>query len=390
MLFRSGYLYNLGNALKQQGRFDDAIRYLQQALQISPSYAAAWKALGDVHNELQMSFKACECYREAYKLEPASENACVNYIRSLYNTGEFTEAAAISRRHLQTHPEDMEIIYMQAQCLIDAGDAAQALENMRAGLRTDPLSAPLQHAAGMLTAELGDFAAAKQHYAKALAIDPQYYEVYFSLAAIQTCSPDDPLIAELETRIQRSPPQTVAADVSLQFALGKMLEDQGEYERAFAHFTAGNKAMRGTMKYSTAAQTAYAESLLDNLDAGFIARQRAAGSDSDTPIFIVGMLRSGTSLVEQVLAGHSQVAAGGELMFLPHSLRKYTEAPSVVTGDKIAQLPDEVLREVGNRYLGKLSEFHPGARRVTDKLPGNFMMLGLIRTLFPKIGRAHV
>ena len=385
----AGYFYNLGGVLQQQGLLLEATEYLRKTVELTPSHTRAWKCLGEIYEEMNMLFKASECYRKAYELEPGNRELALSLVRVLRHTGGLEEAIKLCETQLQTRPEDAEMAFFQAQCLIDAAKPQQALETLRTALRTDPLSAKLQHAMGMLMSELGNFDSAKEHFAHAIEIDPQFYGAYFSLTAIRNFSGEDAATDELERKISQIPPKNPLSVVSAEFALGKMFEDQGRYDRAFAHFQRGNKTMRGLMKYSTAAQQGYVDSLIEHLDSDFISAHSAVGSESDKPVFILGMLRSGTSLVEQILASHPHVAGGGELMFLPQALRKYTEAPTIVSGDKIAALPDATLRAIGEDYLKKLGQFYPEAGRVTDKLPGNFMMIGLIRTLFPRARIIH-
>ena len=384
----AGYLVNFGKVLQAYGRFDESIQYFRKALAISPSFTEALNRLGQSQELLNMPFKARDSYRKAYEIDPSLSESAMNFARGLRNTGDFAEAADICERALRANPEDLQFLYLEVLCLLDAGRIEEALEEMHSALKADPLSAQLHYSMGLVMAELGRFDDAKEHYAKALTIDPQYYAVYYSLSAIQAQAAGVPEIAALEQRLQQSPPRTPEAAVSAEFSLGKMLEDQGEYDRAFGHFDLGNKIMRRLQPYSTAAQSAYIDSLLKSLDERFLARGVKAGLETETPVFIVGMIRSGTSLVEQVLAGHPEVAGGGELPFLHQSLSKYVDTLTA-GGDKIAALSDENLRAMGEHYLAKIEALHPGARRVTDKLPGNFMLLPLIHTLFPKARIIH-
>jgi len=383
------YFYNLGCVLEQQGNLVEAASYVHKALELIPTHAMAWNNLGGIYERLNQTFKASDCYRRAYSLEPTRRQFNLNLARILRTSGELSEAIGLYEADALAHPEEPQTSYVLAQCLIDAGRTQDASEVLNRALQTHPDSAQLHHAMGMLMSELGVFEAAKGHFRQAIALDPRHYGSYFSLSMVQDFASEGSFVAELESSLQHEPIQNPVARVSAEFALGKMLEDLQEYTRAFEHFERGNRTMRGLLNYSSEAQAAYVDSLAAHLDAAFIARRSNAGSSSHIPIFIVGMIRSGTSLVEQILAGHPQVSPGGELRFLPQSLRKYTESVDVVTGARIAALSDDALSAIRGRYLGKLAEFHPGARWVTDKLPGNFLLVGLIRTLFPKARIIH-
>lgn len=384
----AGYLVNYGHVLQAHGQLEESVKQFRKALAISPSFPEALNGLGQNQEMQGMPFKARESYLKAYEIDPASAESAMNYARALRNTGEFATAADVSRRAALAHPGELQFVYLEVLCLLDDGKAEAALEKMRAALREDPLSAQLQYSMGLVMAELGKFDAAKEHYTKALGIDPRYYAAYYNLAAIQAPAENEPLIEVLEQKLQQTPPATPEAAVSAEFGLGKMLEDRGDYDRAFKHFEIGNKIMRQMLPYSGATQSEYVGSLVQHLGEDFIARGAKVGADSEMPVFILGMIRSGTSLVEQILAGHPELAAGGELPFLPQAVTRYAQTLSA-GGDKIAALSDEDLRAAGQHYLEKIGARHPGARRVTDKLPGNFMLLGLIRTLFPKARIIH-
>ena len=385
----AGYMANFARVLQAHGRVQESIGQFKKAIALSPSFTEAWNGLGESYELLQMQFKACDCYRKAYAIDPSVASSAMKLAHALRTTGELTEAASLCAATLQANPEEWQFLYMEVLCLLDAGKAGDALERIRAALHSDPLSAQLHYSMGLVLAELGKFDEAKEHFAKALAIDPQYYQVYYSLAAIQNTPTESGDVAALEQRLKQSPPKTPEAAVSAEFSLGKMLDDMGEYDRAFSHFDLGSKIMHRLVTYSTADQTAYVESLMNRLDERFIARGEKIGSESEVPVFIVGMVRSGTSLVEQILTGHPALAGGGELPFLPQSMAKYTEGANTAIGDAIAALPDEALQAMAGRYLEKVTTLYPNAQRVTDKLPGNFMLLGLIRTLFPKARIIH-
>lgn len=385
----AGYLYNLGNVLQQMGAPLEAARHLQQAVDLMSTNAAAWNRLGECQEDLGMHFKAVESYRKSYSLEPDSLPHVLNLARGLHNTGEFTEAAETCARYLQKHPDDPDVAFAEINSLLAAERPEEALEKARAALRADPLSARFHHVLGMLLAKLGKFSEAQEHYEKALKIDPQFHAASFSLSSIKRFEADDPMVAALEKRLEQSPPQEPTTRAFAEFALGKMRDDQHEYDRAFAHFQQGNKLIRSMLKYSTSAVSMYMDSLIKHLGPDFVSARGHLGSDTDKPIFIVGMMRSGTSLVEQILAAHPQVAAGGEMAFLSQAVRSQTESVAVVTGDKIAALSDEQLTAISRHYLEKVAEYAPEAARITDKLPGNFLIVGLIRTLFPNARIIH-
>lgn len=385
----AGYLYNVGGVLQQQGRWLDATQYLQQAVDLMPSHAGAWNRMGECFEDMNMQFKATECYRNALRHDQQSPVFALNLARTLHGTGEFQEALEVIRACREKHPEDQDLLLMEVNTLDATGQLDTAVERLQGALRSDPLSARLHQMLGTLLAERGDFKQAESQFTQAVGIDPQFYAAYHSLASIQKHAKGDPRVDDLEQKLERNPPQNPQPRIAAEFCLGKMRDDQEEYEKAFIHYQRGNSLARGLHKYSTSAMTMYVNGLIEHLGADFVAARAGSGSDSEKPVFIIGMMRSGSSLVEQILAAHPAVTAGGEMAFLSQSLRKYTENPGIVSGDKIAALSDGQLREMGERYLTQVARYTADTARVTDKLPGNFLIVGLIRALFPKARIIH-
>lgn len=390
-LLNSGYLYNLGNALMQQGQLEEATDCFRKVLQLSPSYAAAWSNLGDIYNQLKMPFKACAHYRKAFELDSNQPEIVAKFLRSLYNTGELAEAIDICKRCLQSAPDNIEFIYLLVSLLWDSTKTDEALRYLRSAIIQDPMSAILQHSIGVFMSELGEFDAAIQHFQNALGIDPNYYQAYVAVTSIKPATSNDPLIPLLESKLRTSNiREAPLGHIALHFSLGKLHQDLNQYDDAFKHFLEGNRTMRGLITYNGSESSHYANGLITHLNGDFLEKYRGCAIETEIPIFILGMSRSGTSLVEQVLAAHPQVMAGGELPYLPQSVFQQVESAKPGShGAKIAALPTAQFSAIGDRYLGKLREFYPDARRITDKLPGNFMLIGLIKTLFPQARIIH-
>lgn len=387
----AGYLYNLGNALLQYPRPQEAHTCFLKALELSPSYAAAWAGLGSACDALHLPFKACEHFRKAYALEPENLDITVCTANALHDTGELAEAIAVCRRGLQIDRDNLELLHVLVTCLTESGKPHLALDEVRAAVARTPGSAVLQNSMATLLAESGDFEGARERCLRSLAADPLRYQVYMLLVSISTATTGDSLIASLKGKLdQTNPEELPLGAMALHYSLARLLQDRHQYDEAFEHFAAANRIKRRQLPYDGNAMAAYVESLGTCLDSGFISKFKPQGLHATTPIFILGMPRSGTSLVEQILAAHRDVAAGGELPYLSQSLQQQIEGVNAGSkGAAIAAITTEQFKAVGERYLGKLSEFFPGARHVTDKLPGNFLIAGLIHTLLPDAKIIH-
>lgn len=265
----------------------------------------------------------------------------------------------------------------------DLGRPDAALTELTAALQCAPAYLPALLNLGTLYEDLGDRDSALATYRRALALDPDNALILSRLANASVIrSGDDPLVTALEAAL--SDPAREAPDQALLgFALGRALDSAGAYDAAFAAYGAANAAARqaaGDVVYDRRAH----ERLVDRLIAAF--PQPAEGSgEPRAPIFICGLFRSGSTLVEQSLGAHSRVTAGGELDILPRLVRERVQPwPGAVAGADAATVAD--WRET---CLARLAAARPGGGLTTDKRPDNFLYIGLIRTLFPGARIVH-
>jgi tetratricopeptide (TPR) repeat protein len=353
--------------LERAGRLEEAAAAYERLLARWPDLPDTWFNLAVLQRRLRQFDAALDSYRQA-----------------LDRGVQQPEEAHLNRG----------VIY--ADFLRREADAAIELE---AALRLNPRYVPALLNLANLREDLGDAEAAAALYERALAIDPCCYTALARLASVRTArGPDAAINARLAAALAR--PDVGPADrATLGFALASALEKAGEYDAAFAAATQANRQSRlsagpGGVRYDRGQQ----ERFVDELIAAFPLppagpAQRAApspgdGSDSTPPVqplFVCGMFRSGSTLVEQILAGHPDVAAGGELDFLPTLVR--TELAPFP--GSLPRLTPEHAREIAGRYTDLLVRLHPGRRFVVDKRPDNFLYLGLIKALFPRARIVH-
>jgi len=195
--------------------------------------------------------------------------------------------------------------------------------------------------------------------------------------------PDDPVIAALRASVSR-PGMDVADRAELGFALGRALDQVGAYDEAFAAYAAANAASRAIDPECARYDRAGHERFIDSLIAAFPAPAAAVAGGDAAPVFICGLFRSGSSLVEQIMAGHSRVTGGGELGLVPGLARAVAGYPQALAG-----AGPEVFEQLRGLYLGGLKTARPQADLVTDKRPDNFLHIGLIKAMFPKARIVH-
>ena len=271
-----------------------------------------------------------------------------------------------------------------------AGEIDAAAQSFEQALAIDADSADALDNLGLIWAARGDRSRAESNFERALACNPAHGPAWRDLAALEH-GPDAAraLASRLEAMLATLP-DTAPARVPMGFALGRLADLMGDYERAFTAFAAANATRRANTPYDSAAQARFIDSLMKVFDARFFAAEQSAGSDSERPLFIVGMPRSGTSLIEQILASHRHIHGAGELTFFPEQVTRLPALlgssrpfPQCLTGDRAA------LSALATDYLALLEARGNEARRVIDKMPYNFLYLGLIAVLFPRARVIH-
>lgn len=320
---------------------------------------------------------------------PDLPNSWYNLALLQRRAGRFEAALASYQQALDrgvSQPEEVHlnrgVIY--SDCLRQ--DAAAEIE-LNAALALNPTYLPALLNLANLREDFGKRDAALAIYEHIIALEPRYYEALARYASLKTvCDADDPLIGKLRQAIADS--GTTSVDrASLGFALGKVLDACGAYDQAFDAYVVANRHSRESGSTRTALyDRRQHELLVDQLITTFTRdRSTKAATAAARPIFICGMFRSGSTLTEQVLAGHSRVSAAGELGFLPSLLR--TEFKPFPAG--MARATPQQLELLASRYLQMLSKLFPGADHVTDKRPDNFLYIGLIKRLFPNARIVH-
>ena len=333
---------------------------------------------------------AVAAYERLLALSPDRPDSWYNLAVLKRKTGDFDGALASYQQALDrgvTRPEEVHlnrgVIYADG---LRRNDAAQ--RELREALAINPSYVPALLNLANLETDLGRIDAAAVVYERLLAIDPMCSEALARYAQIRSASgPEDPLVARLREALAR--PGTSAPDkASLAFALGKILDDCGAYDAAFAAYVAANRYSRdcaepGAVQYDRRRHEVYVDELIRTFPPG--RAKTAVPASSARPLFICGMFRSGSTLTEQVLAGHSKVAAGGEIDYIPALVRT---ALAPFPGS-MAEVSPARLGELAAHYLAGLAKLFPGVPHVTDKRPDNYLNVGLIKSLFPHAKIIH-
>jgi tetratricopeptide (TPR) repeat protein len=337
----------MGIALEKLGDLGGAITAYNRATELLPSLTEAWFRAGALVYTLGHRKEAIGCFRRAATTGRKSRFGPLGAARALLTEGRDEEAERVLRQAL-------------------ARDSADAMAY-------DLL--------GNLLAEFGRFDEAHDCFARTIALAPLMAGTYYDLVRCRPVTADDGLFARMEAALA-TPGLDVGQRLRLHLALGKVADDLGDYALAMQHFDAADAVRRRSASFDSAAFDRQIDRLIAHCTEDLIARAGEAGSGDSTPVVIVGMPRSGTTLVEQIISSHPEVAAGGELIFWNECGAAWDQAGSTTTAAPF-------LARAAADYLGVLRAIGPKAMRVTDKMPFNFLWAGLIHLALPRATIIH-
>jgi tetratricopeptide (TPR) repeat protein len=368
---------NFGNALQQLGRVSEAAASYRRCIRIEPQLAAAYTNLGNAQRELGQSDDALASHRHALAIDPSLAVAHRNLATTLQELGQITEAESSLRRALELNPQAAEVHNNLAVILHSQNRMVEAEAFCLKALEMDPDLTSALALRAELEADKGHFPEAGALYRRATSIDPNFAQAWAGLAGLRKMTPDDALWLQEAQRVvgNRLP---LREEIQLRYAIGKYFDDLRDYPAAFTNFQRANELTKQiTPRYDAVKWEKQFKVTADFYEMRRIAELRPGAEVSERPVFIVGMPRSGTSLVEQILASLPSVHGAGELPFWTIAAAAY-ESAEADTNKRAA-----MRREFASSYLGLLEGLSSDAQRVTDKMPANFLVLGLIHSIFP-------
>jgi len=379
--------HDLGLACLEVGRIPDAIAALQRAVASNPRYTDAYFRLGIALEKLGDIGGAVAAYDRATELLPSLTEAWFRAGALVYTLGHRDEAIGCFRRAAATGGNTSFGRLGKARALLTEDRNQEAELVLRKTLTRDPQNALAQDLLGNLLSEFGRFDEARECFQRAIAIAPLLAGCYYDLVrSRRVTSDDDGLLQRMEAALA-TPGLEAAQRLRLHLAIGKVADDLGDYALAMQHLDAAEAVRRSSVPFDSAAFTIEIDRLIARCTPKLIARAPQVGSRDATPVLILGMPRSGTTLVEQIVSMHPEVGAGGELNFWNErgaawhrSIAAENETPVVPTENQAT----EFLAKAAADYLGVLRAIAPKAARVTDKMPFNFIWAGLIHLAFPR------
>ena len=417
---------NLGNALRQVKKLDEAEKNYLRAIELKPNYAEAYNNMGSALRDMERHADSEVAYRKAISLKPGYVDAMCNLILALKDLKKFDEGLALSdqvlrlkpasadalcyagaihvelkntdkalqliNRSLAIEPGKAETMNMLGRAHFEAGNPEKAVETYQRAIALKPTLADAYNNMGNALKELGRFPEALAAFDRTLELTPDSYGAYVNLVDTKKfATNDDRHLVAMEKYKSEFAALPDEKRMHLHFALGKAYDDLKRYDEAFEHLAAGCALKRASISYNEGDVLKYFDRIKETIVPEVIARLSGLGVTSQQPIFVLGMPRSGTTLVEQIIASHGRVKGAGELKDLSETVNSvkdnqgntapYPEFLPVLKGDELGKIADA--------YLRRLNAHAPGAERITDKMPSNFYFAGLIHLALPNAKIIH-
>ncbi len=372
------YLCNLGVALNAAGQHEKAVAALDRAIAHKPDFAEAYSNKGMALRSMKRFGEAVDTYRQAVRLKPSEAGFHFNLANSLRDAGYLFDAESAYRRAVHLRPNYSAAINGLATALDNEGRAPEVLELLERALKTLPNDAKLHLRRGRALYHLGRLPEAAAALRRAIELDPRFGEPQLHLSYMVRRESRD---AEVEALNKLFTDETVPTEdrVFAGFGLGKALTDLDDHVGAIAAYTKANTLNRQLVVLSPERATAELNRDIARFE-GVSAPRSDGGFYEATPIFVVGLPRSGKTTVEKILSRHPAIEGVGEL---PTLSRLVGELKAEVGDTPIADIPSDRFTELGRAYMREAQSLAAAGMRIVDTLPSNFRSIGYIRLALP-------
>jgi tetratricopeptide (TPR) repeat protein len=420
---------NLGQLLLEENQRQEALRHCREAVRLRPDFPEALANLGNVLRDLGHFAEARQQYAEALRLQPDLPLVYGNMGQALQEEGDLTGAIGWYLQGLQRDPTSAALHSHLASALEEQGKHDEAIGRFRLALQFSPNHAEAHHGLGVAFYENDQLTEARDCFEAALRLKPDFASAHCQLgtvheelgqleaarASFQASLLADPdhagALSQLATMLRGKLPEEHQNAIrrllarpqlgpgkrsALHFGLAHVLDGNGAYDEAAEHLRKGNSLAKALWQrqghgYDPAGHAAFVDQVIATFTPEFFGRVRSFGLETERPVFIVGLPRSGTTLTEQVLASHSRAHGAGEL---PMARLAFEGLPRFAgtdgtSFDRLHDADGVGLRRAADWHLEQLSQRNAVADRVVDKMPENYLYLGMIVAMFPRAKIIH-
>ncbi len=410
---------NLGNAMRALAKRDEAIELYEKALLYKADYPEAYNNLGSALQQAEKPAEAEFSYRRAIQLRPSYLEAYHNLVLLLGGQENYDEALRVLGDGLKINDKHVPFLIDAARIQVEKVNYQPAEQACKLALAQDPDNyeamailgriyqetdrmeeaaellikavklKPEAVEAGNLLASvfkaLGRLDESRELYRKVVTDHPHAYGAFANMADLEKFTPDHELLRTMEKIYAEAEDPLSTRYTSLHFALGKAYDDAGMHDKAFSHYSLGAKQRRGELNFKEDESIRFIESIKAAFPLEVMQNRKWVGNPTQVPVLIVGMPRSGSTLIEQILSSHPDIYGAGEVKYMSHAMTalrgRFPSLPRFP--DMFARLNADHLSIIADEYMTRLTSRSNGAARITDKLLSNYLFLGLFVTLFP-------
>jgi tetratricopeptide (TPR) repeat protein len=386
---RNAEVFNdLGTAQRWLERPRDAVASYEAALKLDPDSAEFWSNLAAAHNEAKSPDKGLLAVEAALKLDDKLASAWCSKADLLLTHSRYLEAIDCYRKCLELEPDHVTAMINMARAQRDADDPQAALVSLQKALAIEPQSPMALHVLGWVREQMGEFEAAADCYHEAIRAAPKLGTPHYQLAQLKGRRSTDEELATMSSLWEQDdlPP---SSRIYLAFGMYRALEQRSEFDRAFEFLAIGNRLTGEKHPYDDIAAARQMDEIVAATESALARLGPAAGQPDPRPVFVLGMPRSGTSLTEQILASHSQVAGAGELSYGSDTVYRSRELTGTAFPGSMELLSAEQMRELGQYYMSRHAPANLAFRFVVDKTPMNYKCVGLLAMALPRARFIH-
>lgn len=378
---------NLGTMLFQQGKLDEAEHALRKAINQNPAYIEAYVNLANVHIGKKNDVEALRILAEALKFAPTHVETLVVTAKTQNRRGAYMLAEQACRHAIKQEPDNVDALTVLGQVFHETDRYDEAIEVLERALKSNPDSAEALNFYGIALKSVGRLDEAREQILKALRLNRRILGAYANLNDLVDFSEGEgaELFEEMDRIFKAAKDPEQEGFLPLHFAYAKALDDRGEHERALQHYIIGGRLKRAQLNYDESEIGRFFDGIREAFPKEIFENRSFAGNPDERPVFIVGMPRSGSTLVEQILSSHPDVYGAGEVKYLSIALSRARDRfPSLpkfpVMVEKISPAQ---LGIIADTYLKFLTKSSGDAQRITDKLLTNYFFVGMIHLMFP-------
>lgn len=385
-------LNNVGNVLQRQGENEKALTFLNKAISKDPGNALAYNNIGNAMRALDRNMEAVAAYKRALEIDPELAIGYHNLGLILLELEELNDAIHCFNQALRINPADKNAYLGLGNARSAQGNLDDAVSAYQKAIVIDPLYENAYKELGKTFADHGEIEMALAANRKALEINPAYAQAYLSLSRNKKFTEYDDDIKAMETLLSKKGISTEDS-YNLAFALAKAYEDLGNFDKSIEYVIKATRLKRNAYDYSISESEEEFDRIKEVFSSDFFSSHHASGDPDRTPIFILGMPRSGTSLVEQILASHPDVYGAGEIKDLEKVLASTgttdKDQQCGIVPQRLLELDARAFADLGKQYIARIREHSASAKFITDKMPHNFLYIGFIRTILPNARIIH-